>query len=102
MKSLPAYLLIAAFVSGGLAAPDPAEARGGGRDPTFIYKHARDEFVTRYPGDRWTPHGTYRSHGPNKGGYIERCHWIARDTFLGLPWGFQQRCVRYEAGPLEQ
>ncbi len=49
----------------------------------------------RFPGDRAIGDGHARTMGPDQGPYVERCHWIARDTFFGLPWGFTQRCQRY-------
>ena len=72
-----------------------ALAKGGKRDPTFTLNHPRTDFEKRYPGDQWVGDGMARVRGPDKGPYIERCTWVARSTFLGLPWGLQQRCWRY-------
>ena len=85
-----------------LAVSLEANARGGGRDPTFTFDNARSDFEKRYPGDEWIGNGTARRNGPEKGAYIERCYWTARDTFLGLPWGFTQRCVRHTLGSTQQ
>ncbi len=49
----------------------------------------------RYPGDRVLDDGHVRTKGPDQGPYVERCRWYARETFLGLSWGFVQRCQRY-------
>ena len=92
MKSLLAFVIGGTVI---IAASSDVLAKGGGRDPTFIIKNPRSEFYVRYPGDEWIGNGTARRSGPDQGAYIERCTWVARDTFLGLPWGFQQHCRRY-------
>jgi hypothetical protein len=90
-------IILACAIGGAmlLASSPGVLAKGGGRDTTVIYKDARTEFYQRYPGDEHIGSGTVRRSGPEQGPYIERCTWVPRDTFLGLPWGFQQFCRRY-------
>lgn len=49
----------------------------------------------RYPGDRPLDSGNVRSRGPERGAYVERCTWVARDGIFGFPWGFSQQCQRH-------
>lgn len=88
----------AALGAAGLAlatAAEPAEARGGGRDPTFWMRSHESFMVQRYPGDQAFHTGTVRIHGPDEGPYVERCVWTAEGAFYGLPLGLTQRCYRY-------
>ena len=83
-----AGLLLAVTAGPGVAGPN-------GRDPTFQQRNWESRFIQRYPGDQAFAGGTVRVHGPEKGPYVERCHWTATPGILGSPFGLTQRCVRY-------
>ena len=76
-------------------APDAALAGPGGRDPTFVWRHAESFSVQRYPGDQAFEGGTVRFQGPDKGPYVERCSWSFNTNAFDAPLGFTQRCVRH-------
>ena len=89
------------WVAVGLAAaglglvPDAALAGPGGRDPTFVWRHAESFSIQRYPGDQAFEGGTVRFQGPEKGPYVERCHWTFSANPFDAPLGLTQRCIRY-------
>lgn len=66
-----------------------------GRDTTFQMRNQQSFFVKRYPGDQAFAGGTVRMQGPEKGPYIERCHWTAKPGIFGLPIGLTQSCYRH-------
>ena len=77
-------------------AATPLMADGNsGRDPTFQMRNPATFFEKRYPGDQAFAGGTVRFTGPEKGPYVERCHWTAEAGIFGLPFNFTQRCLRY-------
>jgi hypothetical protein len=78
-----------------LATADASLADSSGRDPTFQMRNHQTFFIQRYPGDQAFAGGTVRFQGPDKGPYVERCHWTAESGVLGAPFGFTQRCHRY-------
>jgi hypothetical protein len=86
------------MAAAGLAlmlATDAAEAGKGGRDPTFVWRHADSFSIQRYPGDQAFEGGTVRFQGPEKGPYVERCHWTYNGDALNGPLGLTQRCFRH-------
>ncbi|MFW6077044.1 MAG: hypothetical protein ACOC71_04770 [Hyphomicrobiales bacterium] len=66
-----------------------------GRDTTFQMRNHKTFSIRRYPGDQAFAGGTVRMQGPNKGPYVERCHWTAESGVFGAPFGLTQRCHRY-------
>lgn len=68
---------------------------GSARDPTFQPRNWQSVFIQRYPGDQALAGGTVRTKGPDKGPYVERCHWTAKPGFLGIPFNFTQHCYRH-------
>ena len=92
MGNFISYAVVAGLVlcaSANIASAENPEA------PDYQVGGPKIDLHRRYPGDRPLDGGNVRSKGPEKGAYVERCTWVARDTFLGLPWGFAQRCQRY-------
>jgi hypothetical protein len=73
---------------------DAALAGKGGRDPTFVWRHADSFSIQRYPGDQAFEGGTVRFQNPDKGPYIERCSWTIGNVFDG-PVNLTQRCYRH-------
>ena len=89
--------LLTAFLSIALVGPlfqTPAVAENP-EGPDYQVGGSQIDLHRRYPGDRPLDTGHVRDRGPESGPYVERCYWIARDTFLGLPWGFEQHCRRH-------
>lgn len=82
-------LSVMAFASTDLAVAENPEG------PDFQIGGSNIDLHRRYPGDRPLGNGTVRAKGPERGPYVERCRWHARDTFFGIPWGFSQRCQRH-------
>jgi hypothetical protein len=76
-------------------AAEASLAGQSGRDPTFQQRTWESRFIQRYPGDQAFAGGTVRFQGPEKGPYVERCHWTANPGVFGAPFGLTQRCVRY-------
>jgi hypothetical protein len=74
---------------------DAALAGPSGRDTTFQMRNHKTFSIRRYPGDQAFAGGTVRMQGPEKGPYVERCHWTASTGEFGIPFGFTQRCHRY-------
>ena len=64
------------------------------RDTTFQMRNQRSFFIQRYPGDQAFEGGTVRFQNPDKGPYIERCHWTMGNVFEG-PLNLTQRCYRH-------
>lgn len=86
---------VLALLSVPLSAKDKGSDKGSGRDPTFQLRNFQSFFEKRYPGDQAFAGGTVRFTGPEKGPYVERCHWTAQPGIYGIPFGLTQRCVRY-------
>ena len=72
-----------------------ASLAGPSRDSTLQMRNHKTLSIQRYPGDQAFAGGTVRMQGPNKGPYVERCHWTAESGAFGIPFGFTQRCHRY-------
>jgi hypothetical protein len=83
-----AGLIVAGAADGVLAGPK-------GHDTTFQMRDPKTFSIRRYPGDQAFAGGTVRMQGPEKGPYVERCHWTASTGEFGIPFGFTQRCHRY-------
>lgn len=90
------YLIAAGAMFGLMAIDfaDPAVAENP-EGPDYQVGGSQIDLHRRYPGDRPLGSGTVRSRGPEQGAYVERCNWVARGTFFGLPWGFAQHCQRH-------
>ena len=92
MRSLFAFGVL--FALALTASPGKAFAENP-EGPDYQIGGSQIDLHRRYPGDRPLQGGNVRSEGPEQGAYVERCTWHARETFLGLPWGFSQRCRRH-------
>ena len=92
MRSTKSIAALLVCVMAMAATPARAENPEG---PDYQKGSSKIDLHRRYPGDRPLEGGNARVQGPEQGAYVEQCYWYARDTFLGLPWGFAQRCERH-------
>jgi len=95
MSKFIGTMCLAAAGLGILLASGAALAGPGGRDPTFVWRHAESFSIQRYPDDQAFEGGTVRFQGPDKGPYVERCSWSLNANAFDAPLRLTQRCFRH-------